>query len=97
MLTTWTWKDAEYIGCAPEHPDSKSPWCYIKGGLECGAGVKESKVTPGMFWKHCDSPVPPSDAPAPAVQPPKDQAPSVKAPAGPECQCSGKCVPEHPT
>eukprot|EP00492_Amphilonche_elongata_P004356 TRINITY_DN4741_c0_g1_i1.p1 TRINITY_DN4741_c0_g1~~TRINITY_DN4741_c0_g1_i1.p1 ORF type:complete len:85 (-),score=13.01 TRINITY_DN4741_c0_g1_i1:204-458(-) len=52
-MSSWIWKDQTFTGCAPEHPDSKSPWCYVSGGLECGAGVKESKVSPGMFWRHC--------------------------------------------
>merc|ERR1719361_2639883 len=104
-MQSWSWKDTTYTGCAPEHPDSKSPWCYIKGGLECGASVKESKVRPGQFWKHC------SMTGSPAVTKPivpggvKPITP-MKPMIGGDCQCLSSwswkettytgCAPEHP-
>jgi hypothetical protein len=90
---TWTWKDKEYAACDPAHPDSKSPWCYIQGGLECGPGVKESKVSPGMFWKHCGE--------TPAIN-----EPGAKPAPAKSCECLDSwtwkeqtytgCAPEHP-
>ena len=62
---------------------------YINGGLECGGGVKESKVKPGQFWKHCDSPL----APVPSA--PKVSCECLPTWTWKDAEYIG-CAPEHP-